>query len=753
MATSPATTILIVDDALEYLQAQAEILEHSLDCPREGLAGHSGSACTIVTASSGREALTLLGIEPDGEVGAMHAVDPDCVLMDLNMPGLDGVAATRAIRSHDAFAHLPVLILTTAEDEAAMLRAFNAGATDFLRKPVSEVELRARVANAIRAKHEHDRVEAHEAELSRSRAKYRALYETPLVGLFRCTMDGARLLAANTAFARIFGYATKEECLKRLTPREIYEDRNQLRAVAHALRDGGRAEFNDLKVRTLHGQMRDLTLSAYLAKDEAGEPCVEGAVADITVRRRAEAEARQTTARYVSLFEHSPISLWEEDFSEVKTALDGLRAQCAADYGAYFAAHPGEVTRLSALVRVLDVNETTLSLFKAREKEDVISPAGLLPFFSESSLEQFGKELAHLAKGNLAWQGETQHRNLDGGEIETMVHVNIPEENAETWSRVVVSIQDVTARKRMERALFRSEERFRAMIENIYDIFYQLDLTGRLTFISPSVERVTGYHRDELHGKRIDKLLLDGRTANAFRRRMLTDGFVDQFEIRVRRKDGSVAWFSTSAKAIADTGMITGVEGIARDVTELKEAAAKLKELATTDSLTGLVNRRHFLERAAKELERAKRYARPCAVIVMDADLFKSVNDNYGHDGGDEALMSLARTIGEILRDVDLFGRLGGEEFGILLPETDREQAAVVGERVRAAMAAQDIRMPCGTLIRLTVSLGVAVYDPAEGQPGPGSLNELMKDADMALYRAKEQGRNQVVLHGESAPA
>lgn len=189
----------------------------------------------------------------------------------------------------------------------------------------------------------------------------------------------------------------------------------------------------------------------------------------------------------------------------------------------------------------------------------------------------------------------------------------------------------------------------------------------------------------------------------------------------------------------------------------LRLANNRLKELAIRDELTGIYNRRHFMEVASRELSRAIRYERPIAILFLDADHFKNINDTHGHFVGDKALCVLAEACQKQLRDVDIFGRIGGEEFALLLPETTEEEALSVANRLRQSIAnttfsisahdydatqSADSEVATHTFsIRFTISIGVAVTEAM-----PIGLEEFMHRADRALYRAKELGRNRVEL-------
>jgi diguanylate cyclase (GGDEF)-like protein len=171
-------------------------------------------------------------------------------------------------------------------------------------------------------------------------------------------------------------------------------------------------------------------------------------------------------------------------------------------------------------------------------------------------------------------------------------------------------------------------------------------------------------------------------------------------------------------------------------------ARRKLQLLASRDDLTGLMNRRHFMESAATELRRAQRYGRPTAVALGDLDFFKSLNDTYGHGAGDAVLRTFAEMLTESLRQSDLLCRYGGEEFAFLFPESTVEQAHNLVERFRERWATQEIRLPDGLLVRVTLSIGVADASQV-------SIDVALQRADLALYEAKRLGRNRVVVAAE----
>ena len=181
--------------------------------------------------------------------------------------------------------------------------------------------------------------------------------------------------------------------------------------------------------------------------------------------------------------------------------------------------------------------------------------------------------------------------------------------------------------------------------------------------------------------------------------------------------------------------------GSIRDITDRKEAENRLTELATTDGLTGLFNRRYFMEMAESQLRLAVRYEKKFSLLMFDLDHFKKINDTYGHDAGDEVLRNVADIMRQILRSTDIFGRIGGEEFAVAMPETDASTAVEVAERLRIRFMESIVQTKAGP-VRYTASMGIATLSDAKTV-----LSQMIKWADVALYQAKNNGRNRIEIN------
>lgn len=311
--------------------------------------------------------------------------------------------------------------------------------------------------------------------------------------------------------------------------------------------------------------------------------------------------------------------------------------------------------------------------------------------------------------------------------------------------------RDVTALRRMVEELRTSEARLRAMAATVPGVVLQWrEVPGdrRFTYVSPRSQEILGLPPERLlQDWRALPVHPADRSVWELSLRDAAERRGDwMFEGRLVLPGGEMRWWRGEARSV-DAGQSGAAAlcgepgivycGIITDTTEHREAQERLRQLATTDGLTGLANRRRFLEALEHEVQRHRRYGTPLALISIDVDRFKRVNDTWGHAVGDEVLRSLAAICRTEVRDVDTVGRMGGEEFAVLLPDTAPEEAMAVAERLRAAVDAAPLRTTAGPLA-VTLSLGVSASPPCDG------ADTLLREADRALYRAKAGGRNRV---------
>lgn len=216
-------------------------------------------------------------------------------------------------------------------------------------------------------------------------------------------------------------------------------------------------------------------------------------------------------------------------------------------------------------------------------------------------------------------------------------------------------------------------------------------------------------------------------------------GRIEDAETEMKHAGGAAFWAALTATRLSLDDEDCVLMSVS-DISERKVLEMELRRMATTDALTGAFNRRYLIERGDDEIGRAGRYNRPLSMLMLDIDHFKKLNDTYGHTTGDRMLQALVDRCMEVLRSVDIFGRVGGEEFAAILPETDREGAQLAAERLRTAVENLTVETRHGAL-QMTISLGTALWTADDH-----SIADTLNRADQALYTAKRQGRNRVVI-------
>lgn len=312
-----------------------------------------------------------------------------------------------------------------------------------------------------------------------------------------------------------------------------------------------------------------------------------------------------------------------------------------------------------------------------------------------------------------------------------------------TKDRALLNLQH-----RQRQALRERERQLQILMDNLpgmaYRCLYDPDWT--MKFVSQGCTKLTGYEPDELVNNRVTSyaaLVSDASNQQLFEQVRVALEKEESFslEYEVTRKDGSRIWVWERGRGVQEDDGSLHLEGIILDISDRKVLETELEQMATRDPLTGLLNRREMSRVLDEELQRARRYQRPMAVLWVDFDHFKDVNDTYGHAAGDSVLRAISRLLLGSVRSVDSIGRFGGEEFVIVLPEMDLEEAQETAERLRRKVAEEPQPLGNGEAVPLTISVGVAVY-PDHGQ----TASTLFAAADKAMYLAKDRGRNCVAM-------
>ncbi len=425
--------ILLVDDDPRILEAYQRLL---------GLLNYE-----IVIAKNGEEAL------------AKYAeTKPGIVMIDFKMPGMSGLEVTRALHARDPDAD--VILVTGHSDINTVIRALRHGVSDFVPKPVNDTALEAALRRAERRIHLKRELRAAQEALRRSEREKSLILNSTQELFMYCTPD-LKIQWVNRAAAESVGLEPADlvgqHCytmwLQRYEPCEVCP-------VLLALETG---EDQEMEVTTPDGRV--WFVRGYPVRDEAGE--IVGLVEltqDITRRRRAEIAAQRSEARYRRMFEGAAVSLWEEDITELRAALQDLQAQGVTDLDAYMKAHPDFVERAIALIQVLNVNSRTLELYGAASKDELLG--SLAKSSVRDALDDFRAELLIIADpaGGI-FEKETRAKTLQGETLHILLRITIPP-ITDPVPTMLVSVTDITARKRAEAALQRAHDELELRVQN-----------------------------------------------------------------------------------------------------------------------------------------------------------------------------------------------------------------------------------------------------------------------------------------------
>jgi len=386
--------------------------------------------------------------------------------------------------------------------------------------------------------------------------------------------------------------------------------------------------------------------------------------------------------------------------------------------------------------KIMDANSTACSFYGYRYRA--------LTTMRITSIDQASDdqvmEIARRAKNELNNHFEARHK-IASGEIRDVEVFSNPVDFGD--KRYLFSIiHDVTERKQALEALEYSENLYRTVFEATGTASIIIDENTTILLANSEFEKLSGYQREEIENKTswtsfVVPEDLERMVKYHRERRISPTGVPIKYEFRFINRSGQVL------TCINTIGIIPGSQrSIASvlDITERKMLENQLRILATTDPLTGAYNRRTFFELGSTEFARSKRYKQGLSILMMDIDHFKLVNDNYGHNVGDITLSTLVANCMGVLRSIDILGRVGGEEFSIILPHTTGKEGVLVAERLRQVIE-KNVMETDNAVFSITVSIGVS-----EIRDDDLTIDDVLKRADQALYCAKNKGRNRVEL-------
>ena len=478
------------------------------------------------------------------------------------------------------------------------------------------------------------------------------------------------------------------------------EDRQRVREAVLRHLKSGTPYREEYRVVGKYGSVHVWMDSGQALRNEDGRAVRWiGIATDVTQRRMTEWALKQSEQRLRTLVGNAPVVLFALDRDGIFTHSEGKGLEALG-------LKPGEAVGRSARDLYRDAPEVLQNIDRALRGESFVS-----------SVEVAGRTF------------ETRYAPFrgPGGEITGVIGV----------------ATDTTEQSRAMREAEASELRYRTLFEGNLAGVFRSSVDGRLLDCNESFARIFGYaSRDEALSQSAWDFYLTPEDRNASMLRVQENGSLTNYEARLRRRDGSPVWILENCTLVAGPeGDRTILEGTIIDITERKRAEEQVKELAFHDALTGLPNRVLFHDRLAVAVAQAFRQPSRLAVLYLDLDRFKVINDSLGHSTGDELLRGVAERLRASVREGDTVARLGGDEFTVLVAglATDEDTIKIAHKILEA------IRLPFRIDDRdlyVTTSIGIALY-PADGL----DAETLVRNADTAMYRAKDQGRDHCQLY------
>jgi diguanylate cyclase (GGDEF)-like protein/PAS domain S-box-containing protein len=530
---------------------------------------------------------------------------------------------------------------------------------------------------------------------------YRALFDRDVAAVFRIAPDG-RILAVNGALARMAGFEAPDE-LEGEDVATFYVDDRDLELFLRDLQEHREVRNRELRLRRADGTVQWSLVNAVWIDDptEQGPEALVGTVVDISGRKRVERDLELSRERYQRLFEQKLFGVFRSE------------------------AGPGG--------EILACNEAFADLFGYASPAEVVGTPGQAFFPEDEDRQAVVDEIREEGVGVV---DQARLRRKDGSVVWGLAYVRAAED-LELGEILEGAIFDITDRVRAREELERATEKFRGVFD-ISPVALKILRPGTDEYVDVNehFETVFGHDREQVLDGTVtsDDLWEDPGERRQIYERLHRGGRVRDVEVRLRRKDGIIfdALFSAAWLELAEERLLVSA---VQDITELKEVERELEHRSLHDRLTGLPNRALFWDRLEHALQRCRRTGLRVAVLFLDLDGFKRINDEHGHGAGDEALRQVADRFRTAVREVDTLARLGGDEFGILLEDlADDAEADEVADRITdlfgppISVAGED------ALVRVSCGIALTGGDGAEETASP---DELVHRADRAMYVAK----------------
>lgn len=665
----------------------------------------------VIQAETGKRALEMMN------------ENPDLVILDVNLPDISGFEICRRIKSNPAYSSVPVMHLSASHTTSqSMVSGLEGGADAFLTQPVDASVLLATVKALLR-------VRRAEQSLREANDQLANIYAGMSEGIIVANLNRRVILRVNPAACSLFGYSESEMIgmsIDRLT------QQGQEELAFDGLKNPVAGWNLDIECRRKSGELFIANASGTTTLVQ-GQPCAVLILRDVTEPRRAEQALRASEARYRQIVETSEEGIWVFDqkgntiqVNDRMCEILGYPAETIYSRPAIEFLYPGDRQIVRDVINGQRSDSRGCYEVRLVRKDETVIwvMAAVAPMLDEA-----GNYISTLAMITDIHERVRREHEIQAMYTATSVLLSTLDLN-ELFERVLQSLMDVIPEATCAVAGYLDDHAGQLQARAVVgEPLTPIEL-GKELKITGAVKTAFVDGMPVLFQREKSEQIPPHNYGSQMAVPLEVDGYVV----------GVLLVYSVKAEAFgaAQLRLLSAYSAAARAAIHNAQMHQQVQELAITDPLTGLYNRRGLEALGRHQMELSRRYNRPVAMIFFDIDFFKQINDQFGHSAGDNTLAMMAAITRRTLRQVDLVTRFGGEEFVCLLPETDIEKAVLVADRLRQALSVIEVGMGNVTA-PVTISMGVV---SCEG--GQMTLEQLIEEADKAMYMAKTNGRNRI---------
>jgi diguanylate cyclase (GGDEF)-like protein/PAS domain S-box-containing protein len=671
-------------------------------------------------------------VAPTGKLAIQSALahPPDLIMLDIKLPDLDGYTVCQQLKLDENTFHIPIIFLSALDRVLDKVKAFEVGGADYITKPYESEEVLARIKLHLAHKRLLQQLEAQNRQLRQQEERWQLLLQGTGDGIFDWKVQTGDVFMSTT-LKQMLGY----------TDEEIENRFESFKYLLHP-------DDQDQVLMTLEHYLKHQTADYQI---EYRLRCKDGSYKWILARGQAVWAEDDTPLRMIGF--HQDISDRKNNELIRQQISDDLRRNEQKFRGAFDTITAG-MCLVSLFGQLLDVNIALAKMLGYSQTELLSLQLADLIYPDDQSLDhQLTEQM--FAREIPGYQIEKRFVCKQGQLIWGVMNISLMYDTQKSPHYLIVQIVNISDRKRIEEALCQSAATQRAILKAIPDLLIRLDRYGICISISSSENirehRSVPYQMWKSIYKTLPCPLAHQQMQSV--RQALKTGERQIYE-QVIKVNGELCYEEIRIVKLNDDEVLMMIRDISeqqaalrdriRAEKELQEANKTLELLAHTDGLTQIANRRYFDDYLLKEWQRLAREQLPLSLILLDIDHFKAYNDYYGHQAGDQCLISIAQAIKRtIKRPADLVARYGGEEFVIVLPMTNREGAIIVAQQIQQSIHDLAIFHQKSEVSNIvTISMGISSTIPDyQAQP-----DVLIAQADKVLYTAKQQGRNQYIV-------